>query len=61
MGRKSSQCGIKNDLGRKYMCSIPRDLLEAVWSAFNNIEIFQKVYEYYKGNEPSDEIFLEML
>ena len=47
-----------NDLGRKYVyAQSQEDLLEAVWSAFNNIEIFKKVYEYYKGNEPSDEIF----
>ena len=47
-----------NDLGRKYVyAQSQEDLLEAVWSAFNNIEIFKKVYEYYKGNEPSDETF----
>lgn len=47
-----------NDLGRKYAyAQSQEDLLNAVWSAFNNIELFKKVYEYYKGNEPSDETF----
>lgn len=47
-----------NDLGRKYVyAQSQEDLSEAVWTAFNNIELFKKVYEYYKGNEPSDETF----
>lgn len=47
-----------NDLGRKYVyAQSSEDLASAVWTAFNNIELFRKVYEYYKGNEPSDETF----
>lgn len=47
-----------NDLGRKYVyAQSQEDLSGAVWTAFNNIELFKKVYEYYKGNEPSDETF----
>ena len=47
-----------NDLGRKYVyAQSQEDMSNAVWMAFNNIELFKKVYEYYKGNEPSDETF----
>lgn len=47
-----------NDLGRQYVyAQSQEDLVSAVWHAFNNIELFKKVYEYYKGNEPSDETF----
>lgn len=47
-----------NDLGRKYVYAQSlEDLSGAVWTAFYNIELFKKVYEYYKGNEPSDETF----
>lgn len=47
-----------NDLGRKYVYAQSKeDLSYAVWTAFNNIELFKKVYEYYKGKEPSDETF----
>lgn len=47
-----------NDLGRKYVYAQSEDdLLNAVWKAFNSIELFKKVYDYYDGNEPSDETF----
>lgn len=47
-----------NDLGRKYVyAQSQEDLSYAVWTAFKNIELFKKVYEYYNGNEPSDETF----
>lgn len=47
-----------NDLGRKYVYAQSQEnLLNAVWSAFNNIDLFKRVYEYYSGSEPSDETF----
>ena len=47
-----------NDLGRKYVyAQSQEDLSDAVWKAFNNIDLFRRVYEYYDGSEPSDETF----
>lgn len=47
-----------NDLGRKYVyAQSQEDLSDAVWKAFNNIDLFKRVYEYYSGSEPSDETF----
>lgn len=45
-------------MGRKYVyAQSPEDLLNSVKKAFLNIDLFKKVYEYYKGNEPTDETF----
>ncbi|MGN0379726.1 MAG: nucleoside 2-deoxyribosyltransferase [Butyrivibrio sp.] len=47
-----------NELGRKYVyAQSPEDLFDSVKKAFLNIDLFKKVYEYYKGNEPTDETF----
>lgn len=51
-----------NDLGRKYVyAQSQEDLLEAVWSAFNNIEILRKCMNIIKGTNPLMRLFLEML
>lgn len=47
-----------NDLGRKYVyAQSEEDISSSVLKAFNNIDLFKRVYEYYGGNEPSDLTF----
>ena len=47
-----------NDLGRKYAyAQSEEDIYDSILKAFHNIELFNKVYKYYHGNEPSDLTF----
>lgn len=46
------------DLGRKLVyAQSKKEINECYVKAFFNIELFKKVFEYYKGSEPSDDTF----
>ena len=48
------------ELGRKYAyAQSHKDIQDCIKEAFFNIDLFKRVYEYYKGSEPNDDTFFK--
>lgn len=57
--RETATVGL-TDFGRKYAYAQSQEEIdECINTAFFNIEIFKKVYDYYKGSEPTDDTFFK--
>ena len=48
------------ELGRNYVyAQSSEEMAKSIRKAFDNIELFKRVYDYYKGNEPVDDTFFK--